>query len=111
MYRANHGQWNTVWNNKDNGQRSERWLNLERLVSPEEQRQFGKVVMTAFLEATLRDRVEYLPIFRDHRVIGAWLPKTMYATRFEENGLRALARFEEDVDVTSGSVAGSHARG
>jgi dienelactone hydrolase len=106
MYRANHGQWNTVWNNKDNGQRSERWLNLDQLISAEEQRQFGKVIMTAFLEATLRDRSEYLPIFRDHRVIGTWLPKTMYSTRFEENGMRALARFDEDVDVTTGSVAG-----
>ncbi len=111
MYRANHGQWNTVWNNKDNGQRSERWLNLDQLISPDEQRQFGKVVMTAFLEATLRDRTEYLPIFRDHRVIGAWLPRTMYATRFEESGLRALARFEEDVDVTTGSVAGVTLKG
>ncbi|MGH9201580.1 MAG: alpha/beta hydrolase family protein, partial [Vicinamibacterales bacterium] len=111
MYRANHGQWNTVWNNKDNGQRSERWLNLDQLVSAEEQRQFGKVIMTAFLEATLRDRAEYLPIFRDHRVIGAWLPKTMYATRFEENGMRALARFQEDVDVTSGSIAGVTLKG
>ena len=111
MYRANHGQWNTVWNNKDNGQRSERWLNLDQLISSEEQRQFGKVIMTAFLEATLRDRNEYLPIFRDHRVIGGWLPKTMYATRFEENGMRALARFDEDVDVTSGSVAGVTLKG
>ena len=111
MYRANHGQWNTVWNNKDNGQRSERWLNLDQLVSSEEQRQFGKVIMTAFLEATLRDRNEYLPIFRDHRVIGGWLPKTMYATRFEENGMRALARFDEDVDVTSGTVAGVTLKG
>ena len=111
MYRANHGQWNTVWNNKDNGQRSERWLNLDQLVSAEEQRQFGKVIITGFLEATLRDKVEYLPIFRDHRVIGGWLPKTMYATRFEENGLRALARFDEDVDVTTGSVAGVTLKG
>ena len=30
MYRANHGQWNTVWGNKDNGPRSGRWLALER---------------------------------------------------------------------------------
>jgi dienelactone hydrolase len=111
MYRANHGQWNTVWNNKDNGQRSERWLNLDQLISADEQRQFGKVIMGAFLEATLRDRTEYLPIFRDHRVIGSWLPKTMYTTRFEESGLRALARFEEDVDVTTGSVAGVTLKG
>jgi hypothetical protein len=111
MYRANHGQWNTVWNNKDFGQRSERSLNLKQLISAEEQRQFGKVIMTAFLEATLRDRKEYLPIFRDHRVIGGWLPKTMYATRFEESGMRALARFDEDVDVTTGTVPGVVLRG
>ncbi|MGQ0538753.1 MAG: alpha/beta hydrolase family protein, partial [Gemmatimonadaceae bacterium] len=111
MYRANHGQWNTVWNNKDAGQRSARSLNLKQLISAEEQRQFGKVVMTAFLEATLRDRREYWPIFRDHRLVGAWLPKTMYATRFEESGLRSLARFEEDVDLTSGGVPGVTLKG
>src|SRR4029453_5095898 len=26
VYRANHGQWNTVWGNTDNGPRSRRWL-------------------------------------------------------------------------------------
>ena len=29
VYRANHGQWNTVWGNKDNGPRSGRWLALD----------------------------------------------------------------------------------
>ena len=33
MYRANHGQWNTVWGNKDNGPRSGRWLELDALIS------------------------------------------------------------------------------
>jgi hypothetical protein len=60
----------------------------------------------AFLEATLHGRTEYLPIFRDHRVAGQWLPKTMYITRFEESGFRPLATFDEDVDVTTGSVPG-----
>ena len=106
VYRANHGQWNTVWGNKDGGPRSGRFLDLRGLISPEEQRQFGKVVIGAFLEATLHDRREYLPLFRDHRVAGAWLPKTMYITRFQENGYKALANFEEDVDVTTGSVDG-----
>ena len=106
VYRANHGQWNTVWGNKDNGPRSGRYLDLRGLLSPEQQRQFSKVVIGAFLEATLHGKSEYLPLFRDHRVAGAWLPKTMYITRFEESGFRPLATFDEDVDVTTGTAPG-----
>ena len=106
VYRANHGQWNTVWNNKDSGPRSERFLDLRGLLRPEDQRQFAKVYITAFLEATLKGKREYLPMFRDHRVVGAWLPKTMYVTRFQDSNFHAAADFEEDVDVTTGSVHG-----
>jgi hypothetical protein len=106
VYRANHGQWNTVWGNKDNGPRSGRVLDLRGLLPPEAQRRFAEVTITAFLEATLNGRREYLPLFRDHRVAGGWLPKTMYTTRFEESTFRAAADFEDDVDVTTGSVPG-----
>ncbi|MEP6495085.1 MAG: MFS transporter [bacterium] len=106
VYRANHGQWNTQWGNKDNGPRSGRYLDLRGLITPEEQRQFSKVTIGAFLEATLHNKTEYLPMFRDHRVAGAWLPKTMYITRFQESGFKSLATFDEDVDVTTGSVPG-----
>jgi hypothetical protein len=60
------------------------------------------VTISAFMEATLHGKTEYLPMFRDHRVIGAWLPKTMYITRFEESGFAPLATFDDDVDVTTG---------
>jgi len=106
VYRANHGQWNTVWGSTDAGPRSARFLDLRGLISPEEQRQFGSVVIGAFLEATLHGKRDYLPLFRDHRVAGGWLPKTMYITRFQENGYQPLANYEEDVDVTTGSVNG-----
>jgi dienelactone hydrolase len=102
MYRANHGQWNTVWNNKDNGPRSGRSLDLRSLVPPEDQRQFAKVVISAFLEATLHRKTEYLPLFRDHRTAGHWFPKSMYTTRFQESGYRPLAEFDDDVDLTTG---------
>ena len=102
MYRANHGQWNSVWNNKDNGPRSGRSLDLRTLVPVEDQRQMGKVVIAAFLEATLHGKTEYLPFFRDHRTAGHWLPKTMYTTRFAESGYKALAGFDEDIDITTG---------
>ena len=106
VYRANHGQWNTVWQNKDNGPRSGRRLALDALMPMEDQLQFGKVYIGGFLEATLKGRKEYLPMFRDHRTIGRWLPKTMYLTRFEESSYKAAAGFDEDVDVTTGSVRG-----
>jgi len=106
VYRANHGQWNTVWGNKDNGPRSGRSLDLRGLLPEESQRQFSKVVIGAFLESTLHGKTEYLPMFRDHRVAGGWLPKTMYITRFQESGYKALADFDEDVDVTTGSIPG-----
>jgi dienelactone hydrolase len=106
VYRANHGQWNTVWQNKDNGPRSGRWLALDALMPMEEQLQFGKVYIGGFLEATLKGKKEYLPMFRDHRTIGQWLPKTMYLARFEESGFKSAAGFDEDVDVSSGTIAG-----
>ena len=111
MHRANHGQWNTVWNEKDNGPTSGRALDLRTLISGEEQRQFGRVVIGAFLEATLRGRDEYRPLFRDHRTAGDWLPPTMYWTRYADAETRWLATYEEDVDVTTGSAGGVRLQG
>ena len=111
VYRANHGQWNTVWGAHDNGPRSPRILDLRGLLPPEEQREFGRVFVSAFLDVALKGDDRYRPLFRDHRVAGDWLPKTMYVTRFMDDSFRPLADFEEDIDVTSGSVAGVRLHG
>ncbi len=99
VYRANHGQWNTVWSAHDNGPRSARMLDLRDLLPAKDQREFAKIYISAFLDATLKDDKRYLPIFRDHRVIGHWLPKTMYVTRFETSAFRP-----------AGHVPGGHRR-
>ncbi len=106
MYRANHGQWNTVWNNKDNGMYSVRALNLKALITGEEQRQFGRVAISGFLEAALNGRSEYRDIFRDHRSVGDWFPPTMYQTRYADANTKWIATFDEDIDVTTGTSAG-----
>jgi len=111
VYRANHGQWNTVWGPHDNGPRSARILDLRGLIPEEDQRRFAKIYVSAFLEVVTRGDKSYLPIFRDHRVIGQWLPETMYITRYETSAFRPLATFEEDIDVTSGSEDGVTIRG
>jgi len=102
VYRANHGQWNSVWRNQDNGKTSARRLALAGLMPEEDQRQFGRVMIGAFLEATLKGRAEYLPLFVDHRTGGQWLPRTMYMTRFQDNRFTPLATFDDDVDVRTG---------
>jgi dienelactone hydrolase len=106
VYRANHGQWNTAWGELDGGPRSARSLDIRGLMSQADQRRFAEVYIGAFLDVTLRDRREYLPLFRDHRSAGAWLPRTMYITRYQDATFRTLAAFDEDVDVTSGAVPG-----
>lgn len=111
VYRANHGQWNTVWGAHDRGPRSGRSLDLRSLLPTGEQMRFAEIYVSAFLEAVLRRNYAYLPIFRDHRVAGEWLPKTMYQTRFETNAFQELASFEEDIDVETGSLEGVRLRG
>jgi dienelactone hydrolase len=105
IYRANHGQFNTTWGNNDVGDSG--WLLAkDLLLKGDEQRQIAKVFITAFLDLTLRDKREYLPMFRDHRAVGTWLPKTTYLSRFEAPTERMLADYEEDIDVTTGSARG-----
>lgn len=111
VYRANHGQWNTVWGPHDNGPRSPRILDLRGLIPQEDQRRFAEIYVSAFVDIVTKGDKRYLPIFRDHRVIGEWLPETMYITRFETSGFRPLATFEEDIDVTSGTQSGVVLRG
>ena len=111
MYRANHGQWNTGWRNLDNGPTSARWLDLRGLLPLAEQMRFAEVTISAFLEATLQDQRQFLPMFQDHRTAGGWLPKTIYLTRFQDAGFRSLAGFMEDVDLTTGTAPGVRIEG
>ncbi len=112
VYRANHGQWNSVWGSTDTGgSRGARILDLRGLIPEEDQRRFAEIYISSFLEVVLKGNDDYLPIFRDHRVIGQWLPNTMYITRFETNAFRPLATFEEDIDVTRGTEPGVALRG
>jgi len=111
MYRANHGQWNTGWNERDNGKLSGRRLTLDALISGEDQREFGRLVIGGFLDATLLGKTEYRSLFRDHRSAGDWLPPTMYSTRYADARERSLATFEDDIDLTTGSIQGVTLRG
>ncbi len=98
-YRSNHGQFNTVWGDDDWGWPFNLLLNRKALLSGDEQRRFGGVVMSAFLEATLNGRTEYREIFRDIRGASRWLPEDYYVTRYQDSSFKILADFEDDVDL------------
>jgi dienelactone hydrolase len=112
-YRANHGQFNTVWGNDDAGKPLGWLLNLKPLMPGDEQRRISKTYISAFLAATLQDRREYLPLFEDWRVARDWLPDTLYMNRYEDASFIPLASFHEDADLTTttapgGSIAGEN---
>ncbi|HYL63859.1 MAG TPA: hypothetical protein VE077_14665 [Candidatus Methylomirabilis sp.] len=112
-YRANHGQFNTVWGNTDAGEPLSRLLNLKPLLPGDEQRRISKTYISAFLEATLKDHREYLPLFEDWRVARDWLPDTLYFNRYQDASYEPLAAFDEDADLTTttapgGTIAGEN---
>jgi len=110
-YRANHGQFNTVWGNDDAGKPLGWLLNLKPLMPGEEQRRISKTYISAFLEATLKDHREYLPLFEDWRVARAWLPDTIYFNRYQDASYISLAAFDEDADLTTTTASGGHIEG
>src|SRR5688500_17801777 len=67
VYRANHGQWNSVWQDKDNRQRSGRRLAVDALMRREDQVRCGRVYIGGFLEAWLEGQRDALAVVRDER--------------------------------------------
>ncbi|MGH9390869.1 MAG: hypothetical protein ACRD1Z_14730, partial [Vicinamibacteria bacterium] len=107
LHRGNHGQFNTVWGRRDAGPPYSWLLNLAPIVDGEVQRQVARVFISAFLEATLHERLGYLPLFRDPRVGRAWLPEVALVAQFSDSRSAPLATFEEDLDVLTATFPGA----
>jgi len=106
IYRANHGQFNTAWGRTDAAAPRNWFLNLRPLLSGEEQRRIAKVYISAFLEATLHNRREYISLFEDYRRARQWLPDTLYVNRYFDSSNKVIADFNEDADVTTTTIPG-----
>jgi hypothetical protein len=105
-YRANHGQFNTVWGSYDGGPPFDRFINTGPLLKGEEQRQIARVYISGFLETTLHGKSEYVPMFRDYRSAAAWLPRTIYLSQFEDSQFKVISNFDNTIDVTQATVPG-----
>jgi hypothetical protein len=107
LHRGNHGQFNTVWGRRDAGPPYAWLLNLAPIVEGEVQRQLAQVSISAFLEATLHERLDYVAFFRDPSRGREWLPDLDLVSQFSDSRTKPIATFEEDLDVTTATLPGA----
>lgn len=91
---ANHGQFNSEWGDADTSMPTALLLNKSEIMEMEEQQKIAKTYIASFLEATLNNRHEYLPLFIDYRNALEWLPDTLYISRFEDSQFIRISNYE-----------------
>lgn len=111
IYGANHGQFNSVWGNKDMAEPIPRLYNLRQLLPQTEQQRIAQVLISAFLEDTLRGERAYRRLFQDLRHGRDWLPDTLYLNQYQDSRTLMLADFHEDIDLTTATLPGAVLRG
>jgi hypothetical protein len=107
IYRANHNRFNTAWGRLNATGINGWFINDKPIMDAESQRKAAKVLISAFLETTLNSKDEYLPIFKDIRRAGQWLPEDIYVNQYHDSNFQVIADFEEDFDVTTTTCGGT----
>ncbi len=103
-YRANHGQFNTVWGRGDQGPWSGALLNLRPLLDSAEQEDVARTSISAFLEASLNGREEYRALFARPMTGREWLPDDVYLVRSDDGRQSPLVDVAEDGRPVDGLV-------
>lgn len=111
VYGANHGQFNTKWGKYDGIGFGNRLYNTAKILPQEEQLQIGKVLVSSFLEATLKQKTEYRRIFQDIGYAKDWLPDTMYISDYWDRNTVMVANFDEDIDFSTTTLKGGRLTG
>ena len=111
LHQANHGQFNTRWGRHDLGPPRDQLLRTGAIMPGDHQRRSAAALITAFLEATVRDQSGYRDLFRRPEVAASWLPPVTTVMRYDDGAGIAIADYDEDVDPTTASLPGSTASG
>ena len=106
MYGANHGQFNTVWGRTDAPGLGNKLYNTAQLIPQEEQLQAAKVLISSFLDTTLREKSGYRTLFQDLGYAREWLPDTMYISNYFDSKTTTISRYDEDIDLSTTSLPG-----
>lgn len=105
VYRANHGQFNTVWGPNDQGPFSGFILDQAALLDGADQQRIARVAIGAFLEASLKDVDGYRGLFRRPMVGRDWLPDDIYLVASDDGTTRDLIDPAVGLDPTDPRVA------
>lgn len=111
IYGANHGQFNTVWGRNDNVGLGNKLFNTAQLIPQEEQLQAAKVLISSFLDTTLKGKGEYRSMFQDIGYAREWLPDTMYISNYMDSNTKLISSFDEDIDLSTSTLAGGRLNG
>ncbi|HSL76135.1 MAG TPA: hypothetical protein VK867_04255 [Candidatus Limnocylindrales bacterium] len=105
--RANHGRFNTVWDDSDAGPLPSWLLDRGSLLSPTDQQRLAKTVFAAFLARSLDGSTGYDALFREPRAGRSWLPDDVIETHWETSG-RILAHGDDPRLDSAGAIGIDH---
>lgn len=91
---GSHGEYNTVWGDRDTTMPTALLLNKKGYLKGEDQRQIAKVMISAFLEASLNGQRQYIDLLRDYRYALNWLPETTYVNRYADRNVVTVVDYE-----------------
>lgn len=111
IHGANHGQFNSDWGRKDITGPPIQLFNLRNIMPAGEQQQIAKVIIGAFLEATLNEKSEYRLLFQDLRRGAHWLPDQIHLGKYYDSETVAIANFDEDIDLSTTTIPGGRIKG
>lgn len=111
IYGANHGQFNTAWGRHDAVGIGNLLLNNAELLPGEEQSRAAEVLISAFLEATLKGNDQYRMMFEDLGYAREWLPETMYISNYWDANTTLISNYEEDHDPGTTTLPGGRLEG
>lgn len=104
VHRANHGQFNGEWGDRDRSLYNSLLLNRAPLLSAGAQQAAAKALVASFLHASLRDEAAYRAPFENPASGSAWLPDgVVVVTQLRGAGAIVVEDFEEG----TASVAGA----
>lgn len=106
VYGANHGQFNSTWGREDGVGLGNRLYNIKQLMSKEEQEKIAKVLISSFLESTLKGKDEYKKVFQNIKYGKEWLPETLYINNYMNSKTSIIASFDEDIDISTTTIEG-----
>lgn len=106
VHHANHGQFNTSWGKYDASRPFINQFNMTNVMEAKDQEQIAKVYISAFLDVHLRGMTAYTPLFMDYRSGRDWLPEQIYFNQYESSKSIFLARYEEDLNLTTATIPG-----